>query len=435
MKSRPLRILWMICDPLPELAQALGTPNIATLGGWLPALSQAIVQNQEITLGITSRIIGGKSASFSLNGIKRFTVAVPRKIRTGLLRPTAAMLRRYQEIVDEFSPDIIHVHGTEWYGGQVTKNNRMGCPVIISLQGLIDHHIRHLTGRLEFPEILRSRTVKEWLMFNGLWEKKAFWKKRAVVEREIVRGHRLFIGRTLWDRAHLRRLNPEAFYFHCHEMVRDFFFKREWNISAAQKHTIFAPSGGGPLKGFHVLVQAVAILRREFPDVKVRVPLARFTFPTGINGFYARMRRNGYDNFLSMLIDRLGVGEHITSLGRLTGEEMADEMQHAHVFSLNSFVENSPNTMAEALTIGTPCVVSLVGGVPSLIDEGINVLGFPSGDEAVLAEQIRRIFIDDSLATRLSNAGKETARPRHSPPVVTELMLNIYATVQRGDVS
>lgn len=435
MKSRSLRILWIISDPLPELAQALGTPNIATMGGWLPALSQALVQNQEITLGITSRIIGGKTTSFFLNGIEHFTVAVPRKIRTGLLRPTDAMLRRYQEIVNGFSPDIIHIHGTEWYGGIVTAENRLERPVIISLQGLIDHHIRHLTGRLEFSEILRSRTVKEWLMFNGLWEKKAFWKKRAVVEREIIQGHRFFIGRTLWDRAHLRRLNPEAFYFDCHEIVREEFYTKEWDIAAANRHTIFAPSGGGPLKGFHVLVQAVAILRRDFPDVKVRVPLARFTSPPGLKGLYARMRRDGYDNHLARLIERLGVDEHITALGRLSGEEMAEEMQHAHVFSLNSFVENSPNTMAEALTIGTPSVVSLAGGVPSLIDDGKNALGFPPGDEAVLAEQIRRIFTDDNLAIRLSHAAKETARPRHSLASISERMIDIYESVVRGDSS
>lgn len=431
MKSRRLRVLWMTSDPLPEVAQALGTPNIATMGGWLPALSQAIAQTQQITLGITSRIVGGKSTSFTLNGVEQFIVAVPRMVRSGLLRPNAVMLRRYQEIVNQFSPDVIHIHGTEWYGGLVTKDDCIGCPVIISLQGLIDYHIRHLTGHLGFFEILESRSAKEWLMFNGLWEKSGFWKKRAIVEREIVSGHRLFIGRTLWDRAHLRRLNPEASYFHCHEMVRDIFFKREWNVTAANRHTIFAPSAAGPLKGFHVLVKAVAILRREFPDVRVRVPLARFASPHGIRGLYARMRRDGYDNYLARLIDRLGVGEHITALGRLSGEEMADEMQRAHAFALNSFVENSPNTMAEALTVGTPCVVSLVGGIPSLIHDGANAMGFPSGDEAVLAEQIRRVFTDDALATRMSRTAKETARSRHSLSSVSERMNEIYTAVSR----
>ncbi len=136
---------------------------------------------------------------------------------------------------------------------------------------------------------------------------------------------------------------------------------------------------------------------------------------------------------IPQLIERLGVGEHINSLGRLTAEEMADEMQRAHVFSLNSFVENECNAMAEARTIGVPSVVSLAGGVPGQIDDGRNALGFPPGDEAVLAEQIRRIFRDDDLATRLSQAARKTVRPRHSLQSAVRRMVDIHESVIRAE--
>jgi glycosyltransferase involved in cell wall biosynthesis len=89
--------------------------------------------------------------------------------------------------------------------------------------------------------------------------------------------------------------------------------------------------------------------------------------------------------------------------------------------------------MAEALIVGVPCVVSLAGGVPSLIDDGRNALGFSPGDEVVLAEQIRRIFINSDLANQLSKAGRKTALSRYSPEPIVKRMTEIYRAIARGD--
>jgi glycosyltransferase involved in cell wall biosynthesis len=426
-----MKVLWLLNEMLPDLAVALGKPSPIG-GGWLVALSRALRQEGTIRLGVASRVVGGNRFSISLGGIQHFTVPAPPK-GFGLLRPTKQMLHRYQEIVDEFSPDVIHVHGTEWYGGMVTVHNRMGRPVIIALQGLIDYHRRHLLGQLGFMDIVMSRTVREWVLFSGLWKQRAQWNKRSAVEREIISGHRAFVGRTLWDRAHLRYMNPNSEYFHCHEMVQKEFFRREWLVSNANRHTIFSPSASYPLKGFHVLVKAVAILRREFPGIQVRVPLATFRGSSDRKGIFARMGGDGYSSYLDALIAKLDVGGNITPLGPLSSEQMAQEMLDAHVFVLSSFVENSPNTMAEALIVGVPCVVSLAGGVPSLIDDGHNALGFSPGDEVVLAEQIRRIFINSDLANQLSKAGRKTALSRYSPEPIVKRMTEIYRAIARGD--
>ena len=399
----------------------------------MDALSQAIVREGKIELGVASRVLAGINLKVSLGGIEHFTVPAPRK-RNGLLIPTRKMISCYRKIIDEFSPDVIHVHGVEFYCGIVTAENRMGRPCVISLQGIITQCQRHFTGGLGFLDILKSRTLRNWILFDGLWEQKARWKRRAAVERRIIRGHNAFIGRTLWDRALLRKLNPSASYFHCHEMVRREFFDREWNITTIRRNTVFAPSANYPLKGFHVLLRAISILRREFPNILVRVPLAQFNASKKYRGFLDSIKKRDYTKYLDVLIDKLGIAENVVPLGCLSGSEMAEEMKQAHVFALSSFVENSPNTMAEALTVGVPSVVSLSGGIPSLINEGENVLGYPPGDEAVLAEQIRRIFLDDSLAIRLSKVGRETALYRHSAGPILKRMFEIYKViVEKGE--
>ena len=61
-----------------------------------------------------------------------------------------------------------------------------------------------------------------------------------------------------------------------------------------------------------------------------------------------------------------------------------------------------------------------------LIEDRRTALGFPPGDEAVLAEAVRMIFTDNALACNLSQAAREAAHKRHSEALITRRMLEIY---------
>lgn len=57
------------------------------------------------------------------------------------------------------------------------------------------------------------------------------------------------------------------------------------------------------------------------------------------------------------------------------------------------------------------------------------ILSFPSGDEAVLAEQIRRIFLDHDLAAQLSSRSPAVAAERHDVAKLVDTMVEIFHTV------
>lgn len=63
--------------------------------------------------------------------------------------------------------------------------------------------------------------------------------------------------------------------------------------------------------------------------------------------------------------------------GEVTYAEVAVEMQQAHVFVLNSNLENSPCVLGEALCCGLPVIATKVGGVPELVSEFNGVLVSP----------------------------------------------------------
>ena len=420
-----MRVLWLTNFLMPDLAVALKKPP-SPRGGWMPALAEALVESDQVKLAVATVVKERNYCKEIINNIRYYALPMPKGKVDGKRLPLA-LIEEYQRVVDDFHPDIVHIHGTEFYQGLLTGRGILNCPTVISIQGLIDACKRHYWGGIPFNELLKTRTLRDWIRFDGLIEQKIKWARRAKWEQEIFATNPAFIGRTLWDRAQTRRLNPDARYHHCDELLRQSFYDVQWDISKISRHSIFASGANYPLKGFHVLVKAVALLRTEFPDITIRTPLAQF-YPklSGLKRVWKNTRSMGYARYLTDLIRQEGMTEHIVSLPSLDADGMASELLSAHAFALPSLIENSPNSLGESMLVGTPSVASYVGGVPSMARDGESVLFFPAGDEVLLAEQIRRIFLDADLACRLSVRARDVARSRHSRDKIVDNMLEIY---------
>jgi len=46
------------------------------------------------------------------------------------------------------------------------------------------------------------------------------------------------MGRTAWDRAYINALNPNAQYFSENRMLREAFWRKQWNVKNIQRHRI-----------------------------------------------------------------------------------------------------------------------------------------------------------------------------------------------------
>ena len=105
---------------------------------------------------------------------------------------------------------------------------------------------------------------------------------------------------------------------------------------------------------------------------------------------------------------------------------MCVQFLKSHVFLSSSLIENSPNSVGEAMLLGVPVVSSEVGGVPSLFEGEEEGLFYPVEDTKTLARQIIRIFESDELAEKLSVAAKRKAALTHNPETNYERLLEIY---------
>ncbi|WP_431677606.1 glycosyltransferase [Kitasatospora sp. KL5] len=80
------------------------------------------------------------------------------------------------------------------------------------------------------------------------------------------------------------------------------------------------------------------------------------------------------------------------------------------VFTLSSRQEGLPVALMEAMTSGLPSVVTRVGGMPEVLDDGEQGLLVPPGDPAALAAALGRLAADEGLRERLGKAARERSR-------------------------
>ena len=322
-----------------------------------------------------------------------------------------------KELVDEWQPDLVHIHGTEAAYGLLTANKMVKYPAIISLQGLLGPCSTwyHSFGKQSLIEILKMYRLLEILTGRGVFWRYLQIRNMAKREKRIIIQNHHFMGRTDWDRAYIKAINPSATYHYGSELLRKPFWNRRWNLQQAQRHRIiFTNAGGYPRKGTEILLAAIKLMKPRFPDIEV-----------AIAGHLSH--RSGYGRYIRKRIEELG--STAVELAPLNAEQMADELAKSHVFVSPSFIDNSPNSVCEAQLIGMPVVSSYTGGVPSLIEEGKTGLFFPTGDVPMLASRLEKIFENDGLAERLGYQAHETAITRHDPVTIVGDVVAAYKKI------
>ena len=84
------------------------------------------------------------------------------------------------------------------------------------------------------------------------------------------------------------------------------------------------------------------------------------------------------------------------------------------MFVLPSWAEGLPNSVLEAMAARLPVVATKVGGIPELIEDGVNGLLVPPKDPSALATAINRLLEDPALADKLAQGAQGRARAEFS---------------------
>ncbi len=411
-----MRVMWFTNVPLPQVAAAAGNSTSGFGGHWMTELSERVASQPGLELGVATAFPGLPTMRFEQDSVSFYAIGQRRRAST--YRGSRAELEECAAAVRHFGPDLIHFHGSERFFGLLKADGLVHTPAVVSLQGVLGPYssYRNFFGALSPRDILRSTRLIELPLGLGLLWQYADIRRGAKQEARILAAVEGVLGRTDWDEAHARRLSPRARYCRVGEILRAPFREHRWSLAACERHALIYTNAGHPRRGTEDVLAAVAMLRDEFPAIRLRL--------AGVVS-----ERSGYGRFLRRRIRSLGLTECVEFLGYLDGAAMARELTRAHAFVISSYIENSPNSLAEAMMTGMPCIASFVGGIPSMMDDGRTGFLYPVGDVAMLAAAIRRIFREDDAAVRAGAAAREVSEARHDPAAVTRQLLDAYDAV------
>lgn len=416
-----MKVLWIINILLPEAASILyGQSVFKTSGGWMVGAADALTTRRTIELSVAS-------VSYSVQDLKIIKGEKVRHYIIPLGKGNTHKNNEYQQyfkkIYDDFKPDIVHIHGTEFSHGLAYVDACGARNVVVSIQGMTSAISYYFNYGVSTYDIIRNITIRD-LIKGTLFKEKSFFRKRGLYEIELLQKVSHIIGRTEWDHAHTWAINPNAKYHFCNETLRPEFYDGVWEYEKCIPHTIFLSQAGKPVKGLHQLLKALPLIIKHYPDTQVKIA-GQYYRNSGSLAW--KIKKSGYEKYINTLITKNNLHGHISYLGALDAEGMKREYLSSNVFVCPSTIENSPNSLGEAQLLGMPCIASYVGGTMDMIPNMHCGDLYRFEEIEMLAWKICNVF--EVSSTFDCRKMREEAIRRHDKEVNADRLLDIYRNI------
>src|SRR5215216_563322 len=125
---------------------------------------------------------------------------------------------------------------------------------------------------------------------------------------------------------------------------------------------------------------------------------------------------------------RIGVGDRVRFEGFVAHERLPAVLAHAYLLVLPSIYEELGTVLLEAMQVGLPIVASKTGGIPDVIEDGVNGMLVPPGDPEALVRAIDLLLANRDLACRPSEGAQERGKD-YDWEVLAERVLAVYRGV------
>lgn len=389
------------------------------VGGWQDSLEFIVRQCNEIELYIAFESPAG-SKSKMVNGVTyiplqtdysfwerqkhNFTWAVNEK----------KLMPKCMEVVNEIRPDIIHVFGCEWPFGLIAKYTNI--PVVIHIQGSIIPYNNAL-----YPPRYNGYTFVHAAGFN-LKRQFYFWrnarkdKSRLDMEKRIWECVDNYMGRTGWDKALTGTLKPNAHYYHVDEALRPVFLSsgKQWGIFDSGKIRLVTTGIHNFWKGPDMLLKTAHIMKEMGIDFEWYVA---GSMHTGIKRITEDKEQLHYNE------------NNVKFIGFTAPDQLCEILCSSTMYVHTAYIENSPNAICEAQVLGVPVISTNVGGIGTLVRNGIDGILVPANDPWQMAYHIVSLAKDEQRMMRLSQSTREFALKRHAPENILKQLIGCYTSV------
>jgi glycosyltransferase involved in cell wall biosynthesis len=270
--------------------------------------------------------------------------------------------------------NVIHAHWAIPTGpAAVMAARKLRVPSVITMHGG-DVYVNPEQG-YDFPTRWYVRPALRWTLRHA---------DALTAITEDCRQHALRAGapseniRLVFNGTDLRRFSPDE--------------SGDRRAPHFGPNMIFACRQLFPRKGIRFLLEAAALLKPQFPDLKVVLAGDGFERPA-----------------LVQLAQELGIGEDVTFLGWVSNAELPPFYRAAALSVIPSLEEGFGIPAAEAMGCEVAVVASDAGGLPEVVENGVTGLVVPRGDSAALAKAIGSLLADPQRRRQMGQAGRARA--------------------------
>ena len=333
------------------------------------------------------------------------------------LGSSAAFESAFRGILEEFKPELIHLH----------RFDTMFTPIARAL------------GDVDLPIVFTAHDAEIVCPISTLIQPGGVVCDGGVRFRCLVTGCRVGWGGpyNLWQtRVFDQQLAPRIAAFLCPSSLLTTYLHRNHyrpaihlppfaRIPEAVRAAPYPPPPTDgpptvgylgrlePYKGVQDLLEAIAILSRQEPKLRLTVAGA-----------------GGYRSTLEARARALGVSDRVEWRGDVRGAEKEDWFRSINVLAVPSNVwENFGLVALEALTRGRPVVATDFGGLPDIVQDGETGRLVPVSDPGRLAEALRETLADRDRSARWAAEGRRRALERFTPELHVARLLDVYRAV------
>lgn len=408
------RILW--------LSNVLFTKDekISATGGWLQPLADGITSTGtyeiiNIALGNEKRI-----QKTNINGITQWILPKTKLYNNG---QTASNLIQniVIKIIEREKPDLIHIWGTEGCWASIFALNNIETKKLLDIQGLLSRCHNFYYGGLGIKDLLKCIHLKEIIMpWRSLFGKRNIFFMRGEKEIEYLHYFENISYQSEWVKNSLNYIVPKSRLFHTRLLLRNEFYDcKPWQYSEIKTNPIIFSSTSAAVsyKGYHRLIQSIFYIKKNYPNVQLRV---------AGNMNVGNKLTDGYSIYLQRLINKLGLQDNIVYLGPLNADQIIKELQNANVCVVPSFVESYCLAFAEAMIVGCPTVCAFSGAMPEQANNEKEALFYNPDDVVQCAALVEKIFKNKELAITLSQSSRKRKLNDNNRELVIQTQIDIY---------
>lgn len=177
-----------------------------------------------------------------------------------------------------------------------------------------------------------------------------------------------------------------------------------------------------PRKNIELLLDAFALVSRQYPDTVLKIGGYA---PTG----YGESAGGSITDRLAERAQSLGLGDSVSFLGRLSRDEVVEQVRESHAFALTSSYESFGVVLIEALAVGRPIVSTKSVGPRDIVEEENGLLVEQHEPEPFAAAMVALMENYDRYDQRRL---AERCRERFCEETIGDRILQVYEAALRG---